>query len=227
MIVNGTRHSPMDTGRAEQVGPDNRIPTRVVFLGIVSVTVGLALIAGAIWLLSRGPASIREAQQKLREAGCTLVTERATSARHVFRLDAEIDYNTSPPTNGPHYAIPALWGIYREPVPALRLVHNLEHGGIAIQYGPGVAKPAVERLVDFYFEDRTAVIVAPLPALGARITLGAWVVRTDDRARTARLGEGHLAVCQRFDEDAFAAFRDAYRFNGPEGYPPDSLGPGT
>jgi hypothetical protein len=220
----------MDSERAEHIGRDDRIPRRIVVLGILSVVVGLSLIGGAVWLLSwggSGSESIAEAQAKLRKAGCTLTTAPATSATHVFRLDAKIDYNTSPPTNGPHYAIPALWGIYREPVSALRLVHNLEHGGIVIQYGADAARDELESLVDLYFEDPTGVVVAPLPTLGNRFALSAWVTDDDEQKRSRRLGSGHLALCHAFDDGAFSAFRDAYRFKGPERFPPASLRPGT
>ena len=36
----------------------------------------------------------------------------------------------------------------------------------------------------------------------------------------------YLAKCTEFDETAFAAFFDAYQFQGPERFPPDSLLPG-
>ena len=37
----------------------------------------------------------------------------------------------------------------------------------------------------------------------------------------------HHALCPRFDEAAFKAFRDAYRGKGPERFPVSSLMPGT
>ncbi len=40
-------------------------------------------------------------------------------------------------------------------------------------------------------------------------------------------GVGHIAVCPRFDEEAFAAFRSAYRGEGPEGIPASSNTPGS
>ena len=39
-------------------------------------------------------------------------------------------------------------------------------------------------------------------------------------------GTAYLAKCTAFDETAFSAFFDAYQFQGPERFPPDSLLPG-
>ena len=41
-----------------------------------------------------------------------------------------------------------------------------------------------------------------------------------------RYGMGHLAVCTRFDERAFRAFRDAYRGRSPQGFPLSADRPG-
>jgi len=40
-------------------------------------------------------------------------------------------------------------------------------------------------------------------------------------------GTAYLATCPKFDQDAFATFRDELRFRGPERFPPDSLQPGS
>jgi hypothetical protein len=39
-------------------------------------------------------------------------------------------------------------------------------------------------------------------------------------------GIGHLAICSKFDQKAFAAFRSAYRGKGPEGVPLSADEPG-
>ena len=56
-------------------------------------------------------------------------------AKHLQSPDAKVKYNSFPPSSGPHYQQPAPWGIYTDPVKQTILVHNLEHGGIVIQYG--------------------------------------------------------------------------------------------
>jgi hypothetical protein len=45
-----------------------------------------------------------------------------------------VDYNTTPPTSGPHYENLAGWGVQREQVRYEHLLHNLEDGGVVIYY---------------------------------------------------------------------------------------------
>lgn len=45
-----------------------------------------------------------------------------------------VEYNSMPPTSGPHYEAPANWGVYESQQPEGALVHNLEHGGINVNY---------------------------------------------------------------------------------------------
>lgn len=43
-------------------------------------------------------------------------------------------HNSVPPTSGWHYDTPAPWGAYDSQLPDETVVHNLEHGGVAISY---------------------------------------------------------------------------------------------
>src|SRR5262249_59233582 len=55
--------------------------------------------------------------------------------RHVMTLKETIPpYNSTPPTSGPHLPYIASWGIYTEPIPDQLQVHNLEDGGVLVQY---------------------------------------------------------------------------------------------
>ena len=132
-------------------------------------------------------------------------------------------WNTVPPTSGPHYEVPVVYGIYDEPVYQAQLVHNLEHGAIAVQYGKDVPQATIGELKSFVQGHSRGTVLAPYPALGDKIALGAWVV--PDPSKPAE-GTAYLAKCTEFDETAFAAFFDAYQFQGPERFPPDSLLPG-
>jgi uncharacterized protein DUF3105 len=140
--------------------------------------------------------------------------------KHVEELGDDFEYNSTPPTSGNHYPVPAIWNLYDQPVPEIRLVHNLEHGGIVVQYGDEVPPSTVQEIVDWYAQDPNGMIVAPLPEdaparLANKITLTAWT---------------HLATCTAFHEDSFTDFRDDYRGpdgDAPEKYPLEDLTPGT
>ena len=161
----------------------------------------------------------------LRDAGCTVQTFKAQNRDHKEEDELQdFKYNSDPPTSGPHYGITAPFDFYSDPVEQFRLVHNLEHGGVAIQYGDEVSDETVEEIRDWYLEDPNGIVVAPYPRLGKTIALAAWTAPT--KAKDDRYGAGHLAKCPRFDEDAFDAFLDEYAFKGPEPFPREALAPG-
>jgi len=206
---------------------------------MILIAVGAALViaaVGAAIAFAVGRGGDEEAGGSL--GSCTLKsfpaqgldneTQRAT---HVTELPKGFKYNSFPPTSGPHDAQWVIWNVYESRVPQINLVHNLEHGGIAVQYGAQVPQETVDQIVAWYSEDPNGIVVAPLPSLGKRITLTAWTAEYegDPLAVNARIrhSEGRLATCPTFDEEAFTEFRDDYRYKGVERFEPDQLQPGT
>ena len=94
-----------------------------------------------------------------------------------------------------------LWGDYTEPVPLIQEVHNLEHGGMIIQYGNKVPQADITKINAFWQKDPTAMLVAPLPNLGNKIAMTAWT---------------QWAECTSFNQKAFKAFQSAFRYHAPE-----------
>jgi Protein of unknown function (DUF3105) len=176
---------------------------------------GIVLLAAVLAFLAFAPSGNGSGDEELartiRAAGGTFQTFESEGRTHVGDLNAKVDYKTDPPTSGTHYGIPAVWGIYERPLNQIQAVHNLEHGGIAIQYGDDVSEADVRRIEAFYREDPNGMLVAPLPRLGNQIALTAWT---------------HLAKFPRFDEKAFEDFRDTYRGKGPEPFSIEDLQPG-
>ncbi len=190
---------------------------------------GLVVVAAALGyaLLGSGGSSSSDAPKLLEAAGCTVQTVKALPSNDHSVLTPEgtsKKWNTSPPTSGPHYQVPAVWGAYTEPLLAAQVVHNLEHGGISIQYGTDVPQATVDQLKGFYDSHQNGTILAPLPSLGSKIAIGVW---TTSSASSPDSGTAHLAKCTTFDEKAYAAFFDAYQFKGPERFPRSSLTPGS
>ena len=137
------------------------------------------------------------------------------SPEHLGSPDAKVKYNSFPPSSGPHYQAPAPWGIYTEPIKQPILVHNLEHGGIIIQYGD-VGSDAVTELSSFYQDDPYGLVVAPYPKLGKKFALTAWnepayPSGADSGFEDADPGKGYVLTCTKFDSKAFAEFRDERR----------------
>jgi Protein of unknown function (DUF3105) len=160
------------------------------------------------------------------EGACVRKTYPPMGRQHVEKLSPGFEYNSFPPSSGPHYPpgpkAPAVWNLYESPLDQVALVHNLEHGGIVVQYGPKVPKTAVDRIAAWYAESPNGMLVAPLPPANEmhakappgwenKIFLTAWT---------------HVATCSAFDENAFTSFRDDYRGKGPERFPVEALQPG-
>jgi hypothetical protein len=204
--------------------------------GIVGLAVVLVVVlAGGKSARSGNPANVAPT---MRAAGCTLVTSKAGPRRqHITSFDQSVTYSTYPPVSGHHYYLPAIWGNYTQEVDPRQAVHNEEHGGIVIWVGPRVTEAERQKISSFYDESPNAMLVTPIAdtAMGvkypkhappdAKIYLTAWTVEI----KSGNIGNGTnvIATCPRFNEKAFAAFRDEFRGKGAERYPVSTLAPGT
>src|SRR3954452_18377907 len=177
----------------------NSTRNTLIAMGIAGLIV-VAAAAGYVLLGSGDSGSSTDAIAKLEAAGCTLQKVVALpSGDHSVRTPAGTSkkWNTNPPTSGPHYQAPAIWGAYTTPLYAAQVVHNLEHGGIFIQYGPAVPQATVDQLKSFYDDHLNGTILAPLPRLGSKIAMGAW---TTSSPTSTKSGTAYLAKCPSFDE---------------------------
>jgi hypothetical protein len=206
-----------DTPRGPAAAPTPEQRRRIWLIAAIAGGTGLVGVIIAVIVLvvggggGGGKGSTSGLAKTMKAVGCTYNEYPSEGRAHVTSLDAKIKYKTFPPTSGKHYQTPALWGNYPDPVVEIQAVHNLEHGGLVIQYGPKVPKATVDKLNQFYNEDANALLMAPWSKLGNRIALSTW---------------RHASLCTRFDEKAFRAFRDKLRYHGPEAFPPSVLKPG-
>ena len=195
----------------------------------------LAAAAVVALLAFRGSSST----SALQAAGCTLQNvpvmmknakpwqEHVGDGSPIKTYPKGFEYSTFPPTSGPHYPIPAPWNVYDDPVDEHILVHNLEHGGVVVQYGKDVSQEDLNSLLDWYRKDPNGIVIAPLPALGNTIALAAWSADTNLKAGKVSNQRAHLAKCPGFDEKAVDSFANTYGFRGPEYHPRAVLTPST
>jgi hypothetical protein len=202
--------------------PDRSGRNRRVALGAAAVGLVAVGVVAAVALAGFGGG--KDASAALASAGCTLESFPGVSRAHTRNPTARPEAWTSfPPTSGPHYVTPAVYGFYDEPVELARILHGLEHGGVYMLYGSKAPADTPERLREIYDRDPRGFVVAPLPELGKTIALGAW---TSENSGSDDVGTGHLAKCTQVDKKAFEAFIDEFRGRGPEGASLDQLLPG-
>jgi hypothetical protein len=104
-------------------------------------------------------------------------------------------YNSDPPTSGPHLPYIAPWGVHTRPIPLELQVHNLEDGGVVIQYN--CECPELEAKLRAVVEKyERQVILAPHPTMKSRIALTAWT---------------RIETLDDFDGKRITRFIEAYR----------------
>ena len=121
-----------------------------------------------------------------------------------------IRYDSVPPAGGPHWSSPARWGPSTAQLPDERVVHNLEHGGVVIDYnnitGDDLAR--LTALVTTYPRDKfgeVKIVLQPYDKIApGTIALTAW---------------GWRQILTAYDERAVRAFIDAHINRGPEDVP--------
>ena len=104
-------------------------------------------------------------------------------------------YNSDPPTSGPHLPYIAPWGMHTRPIPPPLQVHNLEDGGVLVQYNCECPE-LVEKLRAIVRRYDRHVILAPYPPMKSRIVLTAWT---------------RLDAFEEPDEKRIVRFIEAYR----------------
>lgn len=105
-------------------------------------------------------------------------------------------YSTDPPTSGPHVNKILLWGVSTTPLVKEKAVHNLEDGGVIINYRPDLDKASISRIEDIARSYDTDVLMAPYPGLSNPVVLTAW---------------GRIDRLTSLDEGRIKRFVDAYR----------------
>ena len=128
-------------------------------------------------------------------AGCTLGVFKEQEPEHTGVGEIERDdWNSFPPTSGKHYENWAPFGVYDEPVDDGFAVHNMEHGGVVVWYGPDVTPTMVEG-IESTIDDGEKWILAPRKGLKG-IASSAWtkLLTCDDDALTKLGDDGTSAL---------------------------------
>lgn len=203
--------------------------------------VALAVVIGVIAFSGGGGGSNEvndtEVAATMRAAGCTYrsVAPAPFRPNHLDMptLTTKPNWNTFPPAGGVHYGQWAIWGFHDEgPVNPRMIVHNEEHGGVVLWWGPDTPASEVDKLREFYTSDPVGVVATQIlpfegKTLGSKVAITAWTGDPKKYFKNGYVGTAHVAVCPTFNEDAFKTFRDAFIGRSVEGVPRSANQPGT
>ena len=145
------------------------------------------IVLMVLFIVGIGYWSIREASKP--QPGEYIIS---LGNKHLEKLsDDHEQYNSLPPTSGSHLGGKAPWGVSNEPIPDELQLHNLEDGGVVIQYNclagentQNTATPSAQKqdecttlianLESIAKRYPDKVLMAPYPKLDTKIALTAW-----------------------------------------------------
>jgi hypothetical protein len=150
------------------------------------------------------------------EASCLVALDSPPllPAIHVA-IGTEVEWDSNPPSSGPHFPIWAAYQAYTSPVPRGYYVHDLEHGAVVFLYNCPNGCPDVvatlQAASDAIPDDplctqagegvRVRTVITPDPLLDVPVAAAAW-------------GYTYKAACA--DLPTLTAFARAHYGNGPE-----------
>lgn len=140
-------------------------------------------------------------------AGCELQLDLPDEGNQHIPRSKEPDYDTNPPTSGPHDAVPLADGAYLDHPEERFYVHSMEHGRIVVHYDPGLPEDDQLALKGLFDEDPEGMVLIPSTGMPYEVAATAW-----------RNGLG----CDSYGPealDAIRSFRDEFRGKGPERIP--------
>lgn len=169
----------------------------MVFIGPMRITAAAAALL--VWFLPAAPILAQKGDPKGFTPPGRAVPSLGNS--HIQNAgDPHVPYNSVPPTSGPHLHFIAKWGVSKTPIPDELQVHNLEDGGVMIQYNcdpvkDGKACAELAARLEPFAKNFNRVIVAPYLKMKTPIALTAW---------------GRIDTMDKFDEARIERFIKAY-----------------
>ena len=125
------------------------------------------------------------------------------------------DYNSNPPTSGPHADTFSPTGVSELPVAKEMAVHNMEHAGVVVWYNCE-AEPALDADACAVLRDQLSEVVLQEVADGNAVLMTSYSLM---ERRIALTAWGYLDTFEVFDEPRVRAFIDTFECNfDPEGF---------
>jgi Protein of unknown function (DUF3105) len=145
------------------------------------------------------------------EAGCGDIEQPESAGRGHVADGTPVQYETSPPTSGQHWEVPAEARFYPPDslgdTPSERFVHNLEHGQVVIWYSPDAPQGVIDDIENYIRaqdgEQQLSLLATPYTdePQGYNLTVTAWTASQS---------------CEAFSPEVVDAFREQFQGKGPE-----------
>lgn len=202
--------------RREQQRKQTEQRKAAIRTNLVTIVVALVVIGVVVALIvseqqtTEAPVGVAAA-----EADCQPVEEfEAMDGQHIREGTPHEEYNSDPPTSGPHYEIPADPAFYSSPVEPERVVHNLEHGQIVLWFPPDLADEDKDLIDEIVTDEPAATVGNPYEGLeeGIKIVMSAWNAAESE----GEPGKGILQRCGEISQAAVNEFREKYQGRSPE-----------
>jgi len=156
------------------------------FLAVVAVVVAVIVVTAAVLLLLLGSGGVdKEASPVQNYPYSVLMFPPDPGGRTHIPADQPYNYNSNPPTSGPHTSATATPGVHDEPVPKETAVHNMEHGQVVVWYNCNAPQPltpdacntlkqSLAGVVNDALQRNKRVVMAPYADMEHTIALTAW-----------------------------------------------------
>jgi hypothetical protein len=119
--------------------------------------------------------------------------------------DHPVEYQTMPPTSGPHFPDPTAPGFYTSRPAFGYLVHSLEHGSVVIYYDPAQLSPGIEKSLRAFIKANSdpeiGIVAVPDADFKYPFILTAW---------------DKMIKLNKYDPQVVRAFLAEYLGRGPE-----------
>lgn len=169
-----------------------------VIVGVV--VAAIIILGGGVWLLSA-----QDAKEQTKLSKPLIGEAMADEGRNHVPEGTKEEYNTNPPTSGPHYANSQPAGVYDNPVPDGNLIHSMEHGAVILWYKPDIPASESGKLKSIFNNVPVSKkIMVPRDSLDVPITLTSWE---------------RLLKLQTIDENQIRNFMETNENRGPEKAP--------
>ena len=132
----------------------------------------MALFSEKKLTIEKGRLSIEPLGEKIEEM----------SSPHITLGQEHEEYNSNPPTSGPHVGYDVAGpGIKDKPVSDELVVHSLEHGAVVLWYRQDLKEEDVDRLKKVFSEAEGKKIMMPRQNMDTPIALTSWnyILRLD------------------------------------------------